>query len=103
MKRTGMRKTSLGARAYALACCLPLTGLACTSAPEATADAGAPEASLGACDLHSDCGPDDGRPNRRSEIASAWDPVGQRLVVFGGTDAIPVNCGTPTPNFLDKT
>ena len=101
--RARMRKTSYGARAFALAFCIPLTGIACTSVPEATPDAGAPEAALGACDLHNDCGEGDGRPSRRSEIASAWDPVGQRLVVFGGTDAIPVNCGTPTPNFLDET
>lgn len=71
-----------------------------TTAP--SPDAG-PPVELGACDLHNDCGDGDGRPNRRSELAGIWDPQGQRMVIFGGTDAIPVNCGFPTPSFLDET
>ena len=40
---------------------------------------------------------------RRSEHAGVYDPVGHQLVVYGGSTAVPVNCGFPTPTFEDET
>lgn len=83
-----------------------VAALACTPPPGApsTTDAGSEShAPRGPCDLHDDCGPADGRPGRRSEAAGVWDSAGQRLWVFGGSDAIPVQCATPAPHFLDET
>ena len=43
------------------------------------------------------------RPMRRSEHAGIYDPVGDRLVIYGGTLAVPVNCSFPTPTFESET
>ena len=77
--------------------------LACTPAATDERDAGPTGTVLGPCDLHDDCGAGDGRPGRRSELSGVFDPQGERVIVFGGTDAIPENCGFPSPNFLDET
>lgn len=51
-----------------------------------------------------DCPPPNGlRPSRRSEHAGVFDPAGNLLVVHGGSTAIPVDCGIPTPTFEAET
>lgn len=64
-------------------------------------------------DAGSDAGPDDppnvcpeptgARPMRRSEHAGIYDPIGDRVVMFGGTTAIPINCSFPTSTFENET
>lgn len=87
-----------------LAPSLLAASLACDP-PQGAPGEGGPDDNgpAGACDLVDDCGEGDGRPNRRSELMGVWDPDGQRMIIFGGTDAVPVNCSFPTPNFLDET
>jgi hypothetical protein len=43
------------------------------------------------------------RPSRRSEHAGTYDPVRHQLVFFGGSFAVPINCGYPTPTFETET
>jgi hypothetical protein len=43
------------------------------------------------------------RPQRRSEHAGAWDPVRKRLVIFGGSFALPQNCSFPIPTSEAET
>ncbi|MCO4764390.1 MAG: hypothetical protein KC502_22960 [Myxococcales bacterium] len=50
-------------------------------------DAGTTADAAGACGA-----PTGERPARRSEQAGAWDSKGQRLVMFGGSFAVPKNC-----------
>lgn len=76
----------------------PLLWLGCAPPPEV--DAGPKP---GGCALLDDCGEGDGRPSRRSELDAIYDPVGQRLIMFGGSTAIPNQCDFPAPEFVDET
>lgn len=76
----------------------PLLWLGCAPPPEV--DAG-PQA-IG-CALQNDCGEGDGRPSRRSELDAVYDPVGQRMIIYGGSTAIPEECSFPPPEFVDET
>ena len=83
----------------------PLFALGCT--PAADGD-GQPEPTPTpqACELRDDCGEEEGRPGRRSEAQAAYDPEGERLVVFGGVSIIPFNCEFTAPgtdDFLPET
>ena len=50
------------------------------------------------------CDPPTGaRPSRRSEHAGIFDPVREQVVIHGGSFAVPVNCGFPTPTFETET
>lgn len=60
----------------------------------------------GPCDLRDDCGEDDGRPTFRSELSGVYDPTDDQMIIFGGVDVIPENCGFPTASadtYLDET
>ena len=62
-------------------------------------DAGAVEQDTGPV-----CGAPTGeRPARRSEQAGAWDPMGKRLVMFGGSFAVPQNCSFVAATSEDET
>lgn len=80
----------------------PLFLVAACAPPDTTPseDAG-PE--VGGCALQNDCGEGDGRPSRRSELDAIYDPVGERMIMFGGTTAVPVDCGFPAPEFTTET
>lgn len=82
---------------------LLLAGVACAPPANTGGDAGPDGPPPGACALKDDCGEGDGRPSRRSEAVGVWDPQGQRVILFGGSDAVPQQCAFPTPNFLDET
>ncbi len=43
------------------------------------------------------------RPSRRSEQSGAFDPISGKLVMFGGSFAVPVNCGFPASTFETET
>jgi hypothetical protein len=62
-------------------------------------------ADSGATDTGSSaCGEQQGaRPSRRSEHMGAFDPVSGKLVIFGGSFAVPVNCGFPASTFETET
>ncbi len=47
--------------------------------------------------------PDGERPSRVSEHAGVYDAARDRVVVFGGSFAVPENCGFPTPTFETET
>lgn len=79
----------------------PLLLAASCAPPSTTPDAGATDG-VG-CALQTDCGEGDGRPSRRSELDAIYDPVGQRMVMFGGSTAIPVECSFPPPEFTAET
>ena len=50
------------------------------------------------------CDPPDGvRPMRRSEHAGIYDPVDHRLVFYGGSLGVPVQCSYPIPTFETET
>ena len=50
------------------------------------------------------CGPQVGaRPSRRSEHVGEFDPVSGKLVMFGGSLAVPENCGFPASTFETET
>lgn len=75
-----------------------------------TVDAGGDEGGQpdGGPDVSEDAGPVCGdptgeRPARRSEHAGIYDPVGDQVVMFGGSFAVPENCGFPTPTFESET
>ncbi len=79
----------------------PLLLAASCAPPTPTPDAGPQNVG---CALQSDCGEsDDGRPSRRSELDAVYDPVGQRMIMFGGTTAVPTECDFPAPIFSDET
>ncbi len=42
-------------------------------------------------------------PTGRGEAAGAWDPKGQRLMFFGGNEAIPLNCQPGATGFVGET
>lgn len=71
--------------------------------------AGAEVASdLGADDVAVDVGPpcpapSGQRPSRRSEHAGVYDPASDRLVLFGGSFAVSIQCNFPTPTFESET
>lgn len=49
------------------------------------------------------CDPPNGlRPSRRSEHGGIFDPVGHRVLLYGGSFGVPVNCGFPTPTFEEE-
>ena len=52
----------------------------------------------GMCDGFSEA-----RPGRLSEHGAAFSEATLEMVVFGGTTAIPENCGFPTPDFVNET
>lgn len=60
-----------------------------TDAPDA-----APDVTLGVCEAAPGaCGAPSGQaPTRLSEHGAAYDDVGKRMVVFGGTTGVPENC-----------
>jgi len=67
--------------------------------PDAAADVtptpdAAPDVPVAQCDP-----PTGARPSRRSEHAGIYDPVGNRVIIYGGSFAVPINCGFPTPTF----
>ncbi len=67
------------------------------------ADASASDAGA-AADAGKACGaPTGARPARRSEQAGAWDPKGKRLVMFGGSFAVPKNCSFVAATSEDET
>ncbi len=55
-------------------------------------------------DPNSACGTPTGeRPARRSEAAGVFDPTTNKLAMFGGSFAVPENCGFPISTFEPET
>ncbi len=48
-------------------------------------------------------GDPDLQPPRLNEHVAAWDPAGQKMIVFGGNTAVPENCGFPAYTFETTT
>lgn len=42
-------------------------------------------------------------PSGRGELQGGWDSVNKRLVVFGGNQAVPVNCAPGATDFVGQT
>ena len=42
-------------------------------------------------------------PSGRGELQGAWDDAGKRLVLFGGNQAVPVNCSPGATDFVGQT
>ncbi|MFZ9886941.1 MAG: Kelch repeat-containing protein [Myxococcota bacterium] len=83
----------------------PALGLACvvvTSCVPASAPDAGPSDPVG-CTLQNDCGEETGRPGRRSELDGIYDPRAGRMIIFGGTTAIPVECNFPAAEYTDET
>jgi hypothetical protein len=80
------------------AAALTALAISCTP-PNGETDAGP---AAGSCELESDC-PDDGRPEKRSELDAVYDDVNERMIVFGGTNTIPVDCDFPDYQYLSET
>jgi hypothetical protein len=44
---------------------------------------------------------EESRPPALSEIQGIYDKGNDRMIIFGGSTAVPVNCGFPTPTFQE--
>jgi len=42
-------------------------------------------------------------PTGRGEIAAVWDQANQRMVIFGGNEAVPINCAPGATDFVGET
>ena len=42
-------------------------------------------------------------PSGRGETSGAWDPKGHRLLMFGGNEAIPLECQPGATAFVGET
>jgi hypothetical protein len=71
--------------------------LAC--APPETQDAGPDDPGYEFAD---DC-PDDGRPERRSELDAIYDSAAERMIIYGGTGTIPIDCDFPDYQYTNET
>ena len=75
-----------------------------TAADGATSADGAATDDGATADTKQACGAPTGqRPARRSEQTGAWDAKGKRLVMFGGSFAVPANCSFVAATSEDET
>ena len=114
MSDAGKLWATLFSAAWTLAGCAG-GNFAGTSAPQdagtsgqdsaAAADASGTSEDSGPVDTGaSKCGEQTGaRPSRRSEHMGEFDPVSGKLVMFGGSLAVPENCGFPASTFETET
>lgn len=108
-----LRVTLAVVRVFACMALIPVLGCAggnsagSTPAQDATVSGEdtATAQDAGPADTSADaCGEQEGaRPARRSEHMGAFDPASGKLVMFGGSFAIPVNCGFPKSTFETET
>ncbi|MEZ4265467.1 MAG: kelch repeat-containing protein [Myxococcota bacterium] len=72
--------------------------------PDAVEDAGDAATDATADTAEVQCGPPSGmRPPALSEHAGAYDPVGRRLIITGGSTAVSIDCAIPASTFETVT